>query len=133
MKKEKEIDISSLNVHSPNGFMIHVKGDCMDSPKSPNRVRDKDCLLIHEIQCTEAEMTRQEGRLIALQMNNGVFVVKELIKYNDWFPYIEICCYNPNYQKIKVTCMAFSHFYAVDAVVSPEFVKSHTITNNLLK
>lgn len=119
------VDVSGLQANS-NSFIIDVAGNCMNSDKSPMRAKDGDFLLVHpENMCTDTFL-RYFHKLVCIRFDETHFFVKELCGFFEHLDMIRVCCYVPQFQSWDIPLRRVKGFYIVDAVLSPEYIKSHT-------
>jgi hypothetical protein len=120
------VDINDLQVSSPNGFIVDVSGNCMDSDKSPMRAKDGDSILVHPVRPDTETLLRYLNKLICVRFDETHFLLKELCGFFEHLGTIRVCCYNPDYHAWDIPLRRIKGFYVVDAVLSPDYIKSHT-------
>ena len=107
-------------------------GDCMDSPKSPMRIKDGDKLLIHKIPITQIEIMRNVGKVISFVIG-GQGYHKHLCFADLISNILHVTMYNP-YQKFYIPIAKIDELFVVDDVKSPEeFSKLRRVASNSYK
>ena len=101
------------------GYIItNCKGDCMNSPRSPMRIKDGDRVLSHPID--KAEAVQHIGKVIGVKMQgvpyyDDCILVKELTGATDYAG-LELRCYNPP-TSIVISWCAVETVYLIDAIL----------------
>lgn len=96
-------------------MVIDVAGDCLNSDKSPMRVRDGDSLLIHEFQ--RGELYNNVGKVICFMMEGGNFYVKHLVFFNELDWTITVKMYNPEEREFTIPLKMVKYLFLVDEVL----------------
>ena len=106
------------NVQSYEGQMwVNCKGSCLDSPQSPQRVKDGDIILMHPLPITDMNILVCANRLIGFKLN-GIFYVKYLSFVDIAMRYtITIEQFNP-IRKVVIPINQLEALYLVDDIKS---------------
>lgn len=111
--------IEYVRVKSTNSradqIVIDVAGDCLNSDKSPMRVRDGDALLIHEF--SKGELYSNVGKVICFMLEDGKFYVKQLVYFHELDWTITVKMYNPEEREFTIPLKMVKYLFVVDEVV----------------
>ena len=79
--------------------IIPIQGDCMDSDRSPMRIKDGDCLLIHQIPLREWDIMESVKKAVCFIMDDGKAYVKQLVFWDGLSWGIVVKVFSPEYIK----------------------------------
>lgn len=91
---------------------IRLKGNCLDSPNAPMRIKDNDCIVIHKANLFNPTIS---GKTICVQLKD-VMMTKYCRFYNGIRNVLTLEQFNPSYQ-FDVSFSDIKAVYIVDEVV----------------
>ena len=133
----KATDLVSVDVVkrdiNPKYFycIVPVKGDCMDSVKSPIRIKDGDYIMIHQIPLTEGEIISNVKKIVCFIMEDGRFFVKQLVFWDGLSWGIRVKMFLPQETIFFVPLDKIKALFVVDHVVSSEYIEAHCIPKGM--
>lgn len=107
--------------------VIPIEGDCMDNDRSPMRIKDGDCLLIHQIPLREWDIMDNVKKIVCFIMDDGKAYVKQLVFWDGLSWGIVVKMFNPVEQVFFVPLKKIRSLFVVDKVFSPEYIQSNSI------
>ena len=123
------IDARSDNIESNpkhEHFIVKTKGDCIDSDLSPIRIKDGDCLMLHEEPIIENTFLVNMKKIIAIQLND-ICLTKQLVFYDGVSNIIHVKYYKPNETVLKIPINEIKALFVVDKVFSKEYVELNKV------
>lgn len=103
--------------------ILPVKGDCMDSDRSPMRIKDGDCLLMHQIPLDDGMWA--VNKVICFIMDDGKPYVKQLVFWDGISSKIVVKLFVPEEQVSSIPLRNIRSLFVVDKAFSPEYIKAH--------
>ena len=94
-----------------------VRGTCMDSSKSPIRLKDGDEITAHEVPTNEQQIIRNIKKIVCVVLNNGKAYVKMLAFYDGAHREIGLKCFEPKETVYYVPLGMVSYLFVVDRVL----------------
>lgn len=106
-------------------YAIAVAGDCMDSDKSPIRVKNSDTIVIHRIPLTEISMWENVGKMVCVMLD-GVILIKHYVFWNGVRGGIVVRMYNPEQKDMFIPLDKIKAMFVVDGAYGKEYTQAHT-------
>nr|WP_294075798.1 hypothetical protein [Prevotella sp. UBA4952] len=98
-------------------IIFGVRGGCLDSNRSPMRLKDGDEITAHEVPINERQIIRNLKRLVCIVLNDGNAYVKMLAFYDGAKNIIGLKCFEPEETTYYVPISIASYLFVVDEVL----------------